>query len=191
MSTPYGGGDQNQGWSPPGGAPVDPSGSQPGFPPPGGAPGGAPPDGSGQPDYSQVQPDYGQPYGQMPLNLAGFWIRFGAAIIDGIIIGIAQFILGLVTSTNTAQVLGFVISAAYFTYFHGSTGQTLGNKAVNVRVIDADGGGAIGYGRAFLRWIVSFVSGIVIALGYLWMLWDPNKQTWHDKAVKSVVVKVS
>jgi uncharacterized RDD family membrane protein YckC len=35
---------------------------------------------------------------------------------------------------------------------------------------------------------VSIVSAIVFLLGYLWMLWDPEKQTWHDKAAGSVVV---
>jgi len=46
----------------------------------------------------------------------------------------------------------------------------------------------IGYGRAFVRWLVSLVSGFVILIGYLWMLWDSEKQTWHDKAANSVVV---
>ena len=32
---------------------------------------------------------------------------------------------------------------------------------------------------------------IVICLGYLWMLWDPEKQTWHDKMAGSVVVPVA
>jgi uncharacterized RDD family membrane protein YckC len=48
----------------------------------------------------------------------------------------------------------------------------------------------IGYGRAFGRALVSIVSGLVIAIGYLWMLWDPRKQTWHDKAVSSLPVRV-
>jgi uncharacterized RDD family membrane protein YckC len=46
----------------------------------------------------------------------------------------------------------------------------------------------IGYPRAFLRWLVSILSAIVAFLGYLWMIWDPQKQTWHDKAAGSVVV---
>jgi uncharacterized RDD family membrane protein YckC len=49
-------------------------------------------------------------------------------------------------------------------------------------------GQPIGYGRAFLRWLVSIVSFIVLFIGYLWMLWDPEKQTWHDKAAGSVPV---
>jgi len=42
--------------------------------------------------------------------------------------------------------------------------------------------------RAFVRWLVSIVSGAVIAIGYLWMLWDRDRQTWHDKAAGSLPV---
>ncbi len=59
-----------------------------------------------------------------------------------------------------------------------------------MRVVDVDSGELIGYGRAFGRSLVSIVSGLVIGIGYLWMLWDPRKQTWHDKAVGSVPVRV-
>jgi hypothetical protein len=30
----------------------------------------------------------------------------------------------------------------------------------------------------------------VCYLGYLWMLWDDQKQTWHDKIVDSAVIRV-
>jgi uncharacterized RDD family membrane protein YckC len=43
-------------------------------------------------------------------------------------------------------------------------------------------------GRAIGRWCVRFVSAAPIFLGYLWMLWDDDKQTWHDKVVRSRVV---
>ena len=52
-------------------------------------------------------------------------------------------------------------------------------------------GSTIGYGGAFIRVIGKIVSGIACLLGYLWMLWDPEKQTWHDKFADSVVVPVS
>jgi len=35
------------------------------------------------------------------------------------------------------------------------------------------------------------LSAIPCLLGYFWMLWDPQKQTWHDKIVGSIVVPVS
>ena len=47
----------------------------------------------------------------------------------------------------------------------------------------------VGPGRAIGRYFAKFLSGLVIGLGYFWMLWDPKKQTWHDKLVNTVVVK--
>jgi uncharacterized RDD family membrane protein YckC len=118
---------------------------------------------------------------------AGFWRRFAAAFIDGILLGIVSFILQSILG-NTGSGLTLLIGIAYYTYFHGSTGQTPGDAALSIRVVDKDGGGSIGYGRAFVRWLVSIISGLVFLLGYLWMLWDSEKQTWHDKAANDVVV---
>jgi uncharacterized RDD family membrane protein YckC len=121
---------------------------------------------------------------------AGFWRRFAAALIDGIVVGIVNEVLRLVLGTAGA-LIGIVVSFGYYTYFHGTTGQTPGDAALGVRVLDADSGELIGYGRAFGRALVSIVSGLVVLLGYLWMLWDPRKQTWHDKAVNSLPVVVA
>ena len=121
---------------------------------------------------------------------AGFWIRFGASLLDGILLGIVSAILEAVLRTAGTGI-GLLISIAYFTYFEGSSGQTLGKQAANIRVVDDQSGAPIGYGRAFLRWIGRIISTIPILLGYFWMLWDPNKQTWHDKIANSVVVRQS
>jgi uncharacterized RDD family membrane protein YckC len=45
--------------------------------------------------------------------------------------------------------------------------------------------------RAFARWIGRYVSALIIYIGYLWMLWDEEKQCWHDKLASDVVVRVS
>jgi uncharacterized RDD family membrane protein YckC len=122
---------------------------------------------------------------------AGFWRRFAGAFVDGIVVGIASGILRAATTQSTGTILGLVVSAAYFTAFIGSErGQTLGQMALGIRVIGLDSGGSIGYGRALLRWVVSLISAAVILLGYLWMLWDKEKQCWHDKAANDVVVPV-
>ena len=120
---------------------------------------------------------------------AGFWRRFGGALIDGIVVGVVNGILRAICGT-AGEGLGILISLAYFTYFHGRTGQTPGNAVLGIRVVDVRDrpGQPIGYGRAALRWLVSIVSAIVLLLGYLWMLWDPRKQTWQDKAAGSVPV---
>jgi uncharacterized RDD family membrane protein YckC len=125
----------------------------------------------------------------VPAARAGFWRRFAGALIDGLVVGVVETILRLALGDAGAG-LGLLVGAVYYTYFHGTTGQTLGNAALSIRVIDLREGTRqpIGYGRAFLRWVVSIVSAVVFLLGYLWMLWDPEKQTWHDKAAGSVVV---
>jgi len=122
---------------------------------------------------------------------AGFWRRFGSSFIDGIIIGIPTGIISTSSSRGAGYGIGLVIGAVYFTLMIGSSrGQTLGKMVAGIRVIDFNTGGPIGYGRAFIRWIVSYVSLIALLIGYLWMLWDKEKQCWHDKAANDVVVPV-
>ncbi|HEY3181255.1 MAG TPA: RDD family protein [Gaiellaceae bacterium] len=124
---------------------------------------------------------------------ASFGRRLGAWLIDVILIDIVSAIILLAGGRGVAYVVGIVLWLAYFTYFEGSdTGQTLGKRALGIRVYDfAGGAGAIGYGRGFVRAIMKYISGIPCALGYLWMLWDKEKQTWHDKVATTVVVPVS
>ena len=128
----------------------------------------------------------------IPEARAGFWRRLGAAVVDGIIVGIADAILRAALG-SVGSVIGIAVSLAYFTFFHGRTGQTPGDAALGLKVIDLRNGTVqpIGYPRAALRWLVSIPSFFVILIGYLWMLWDPEKQTWHDKAAGSVVVKLA
>jgi uncharacterized RDD family membrane protein YckC len=120
---------------------------------------------------------------------AGFWQRFGAAILDGLILAIPSIILVLILGRTAGQALQTLLSLAYFTYFEGGpTGATLGKRALGIRVYDLRQGGPIGYGRGFVRWISRILSTIPILLGYFWMIWDGEKQTWHDKLAGSVVV---
>lgn len=133
---------------------------------------------------------------------AGFWRRFAAALIDGLallVVGEVLRAIGIGGSTHGSSVhivggygSGLLVSLVYFTYFHGRTGQTPGDAALGIKVVDLRGGATepIGYGRAAVRWVISIVSVIPIGLGYFWMLWDSEKQTWHDKAAGSVVVLV-
>jgi uncharacterized RDD family membrane protein YckC len=121
---------------------------------------------------------------------ATFWNRFGALLIDIIILGV---IGGVLRAINLdLGYLGALIGLAYFTYFEGGpTGQTIGKRALGIRVYDFNQGGPIGYGRGILRYFARILSGIACFLGYFWMLWDKEKQTWHDKIATTVVVPVA
>jgi len=41
-----------------------------------------------------------------------------------------------------------------------------------------------------VRWIGTFVSGIALGLGYLWIIWDPKHEAWQDKIATTKVIKV-
>src|SRR4029077_8904064 len=114
--------------------------------------------------------------GATTADLAGFWIRFAAALIDGVLLGIASTVLQAALK-GAGTGLSLLVGIAYYTYFEGESGQTIGKRAVGIRVVDVDRRGPIGYGRAFIRYVGRFVSGVVLLIGYLWMLWDPKNQT--------------
>jgi uncharacterized RDD family membrane protein YckC len=123
---------------------------------------------------------------------AGFWQRFAAAFIDGILLGIVNIVLRATLGVAAGEGLGLLVGLGYFGYLEGSpSGQTIGKRALGIRVVDFNTGGPIGFGRALLRYVARFLSAIAIFLGYFWMLWDKEKQTWHDKIAGDVVVPVS
>jgi uncharacterized RDD family membrane protein YckC len=121
---------------------------------------------------------------------AGLGQRARAAIHDGLVLLIPSIILLLIFKQGAAyQVTSTIMSLAYFTYFEGGpTGQTVGKRALGIRVYDFRQGGSIGYGRGFVRQIGKYLSAIPLGLGYFWMLWDKEKQCWQDKIAGSVVV---
>ena len=120
---------------------------------------------------------------------ASLGIRFVAVLIDSILVGIVGAILSFILGSTVGSVLNLILGLAYYGYIEGSpSGQTVGKKAMNIRVIDFNGGGPIGPGRALLRYVGRILSAIPCLLGYFWMLWDSEKQTWHDKIATTVVV---
>ena len=207
--------------------PPPPGGS---YPPPGGggwqatpSPPASPP--FGAPGTYGPPPGYG--YGTTRYEKAGFWTRFAAFVIDGIVTGfffLPAYIALLAGPTEiescsldssgnidfdgTVQnglcevptggtiavaiilgIVGFVGVLFYWAKLEGRSGQSLGSRALSIRVVDTATGQPIGGGRAIGRYFARILSTLVCYLGYFWMLWDPEKQTWHDKLANSVVVK--
>ena len=73
-------------------------------------------------------------------NPAGFWVRFGAQVIDALIFFVLGLILGAVFSDGTSEWVSNIISFLYalllpiFWY-----GYTVGKKALSVRIVKIDG----------------------------------------------------
>jgi uncharacterized RDD family membrane protein YckC len=201
----------------------------PGFgapPPPGfGAPPPPPPGAvaTATPGYAP----YG--YGAPPVGgeRAGFGIRLGGYLLDGLLYGLLSLVFvipgvvlivsafsdcewretsedsweafcppgepngGAVAGGIALILVGFLVVAFIYLRTLGKTGQTWGRKIVGIKVIGETTGEPIGFGRALGRQLFAgFISAQIFYLGYLWMLWDDKKQTWHDKVVGSIVVKV-
>ena len=125
---------------------------------------------------------------------SSFGRRLVAVLLDGLVLGILYAILRAIFSQGAAYGISLLAGLAYYTYFEGSpSGQTPGKRALGIRVYDFSGGSpdGIGYGRGLIRYLGRIISSIPCLLGYLWMLWDKEKQTWHDKLASTVVVPVS
>jgi uncharacterized RDD family membrane protein YckC len=120
---------------------------------------------------------------------AGFWVRFAGGLLDAILLNVVNFVIRAIVGQGAGFAIALVIGAAYAIYFISTpSGQTVGMRVMNIRAIDAQTGGRVDTSKAVVRWLVGIVSGLACLIGYLWMLWDPEKQTWHDKAAGTYVV---
>ncbi|EAP97092.1 proline rich antigenic protein [Janibacter sp. HTCC2649] len=101
---------------------------------------------------------------------------------------------GLLAGGGVLIFLGFAISIAIQIWNRifkmGRTGQSVGKKAMGITLINEQTGQPIGALQSFLRELLSGVINQVFYISYLWMLWDDNKQTLHDKVVHSTVIQV-
>ena len=128
------------------------------------------------------------PVGVVP-NLADFGTRFAAYFIDSVILFFFNIFLEVFSSDEVLWFLmSLLASAAYFTYFFGTTGQTPGKQVMKIKVISVDGS-PLTYNTGFMRWIGYYASGITLGIGFLWILKDKNRQAFEDKIAKTYVVK--
>jgi uncharacterized RDD family membrane protein YckC len=119
---------------------------------------------------------------------AGFWIRFAAGLIDWIILSLLGAALRAIAGGAAGTQMGTLLLIAYSVLLIGGPGQTVGMMVLGIMVVATDGSKA-GYLRAFIRWLGSILSALVLYLGFLWIAWDPQKQAWHNKIAGTYVVK--
>jgi uncharacterized RDD family membrane protein YckC len=204
---PYGYPQQQPGGQPYGAYPQQQPGQAPAYPQqqPGQAYGYPQQQPGGQPygAYPQQQPGYGGGYAQpgaMP-GYAGWWSRVGATLIDILIIGVPYGALiglgGALASDSAGAAVTFTILglltlvgiAIWQLVQEGRTGQTIGKKALGIRLLRELDGRPLGVGMAFARRLCHFLDSLALYLGWLWPIWDTKKQTFADKIVSSVVVR--
>lgn len=145
--------------------------------------------------------------------LAGWAPRFLAYVLDHLLslvpllvgIVLANVVLGLGTDHSTgeaptvvnvvgpslgmlAMVGGIALAVWNRGIRQGRTGRSLGKSAAGIRLVRQQDGGTAGTGTALLRDVAHIADG-PLYLGFLWPLWDPERQTFADKMVSTVVIK--
>ena len=118
----------------------------------------------------------------------GFWIRFVAYIVDGIILFIPSIVLSLAVDAPASTLLGIAVGIAYLVGFWGAQGATPGMMAVGVKITTVDGD-PIDFGRAFLRYIGYWASAITLGIGFLMIAFTRQKRGLHDYIAGTVVIK--
>jgi len=141
---------------------------------------------------------------------AGFWRRFAAYFVDGLVTGIVGFVINLATSFVIQFGLGrgsndqslalvivginwlesFALNIAYFATMESSTSQaTLGKMAMGIKVTD-EFGQRISFGRAVGRFAGKMVSSLICSIGFIMAAFTERKQALHDMMAGTLVVKV-
>jgi len=138
------------------------------------------------------------------MDYAGFWIRFGAVMIDGFILWAVNFLLFIplgillpASEDNPYVVLSFMpfliiaqyaIPAAYDTWFVGKYGATPGKMACKLKVVVEDGS-QLTYLRALGRHFGKWLSSMILAIGFIMAAFDDQKRTLHDRICETRVVR--
>lgn len=157
----------------------------------------------GGPAYGR--PDFGVPVvaqvpgPQVPGPLADFGTRMISYLIDYVVPLIVWYI-GLIIMNVTTGItalsgglalvgylglLGFTIWNSG--YLQGTTGQSIGRRVAKTKLVQIETGRPIGFGMACVRHLCHLVE---FGIGFLWPLWDSKRQTFADKIVGTVVIRV-
>lgn len=178
---------------PPGGYQQPPGGYQP--PPP---PGYPPPGGYGQPPSGAygAPPPTGSQWGTLaewPQRAIGYLIDIGltigavvAVVIVGLILSTISSALGLIL--YVIGYVGIAVVSIWFSVQVGQTGASPGMRIAGLRCVSKNTGQPIGGGMGFVRSLAHIVDNLICYIGWLFPLWDPQKQTIADKIVGTVVV---
>jgi uncharacterized RDD family membrane protein YckC len=88
---------------------------------------------------------------------------------------------------------GWIPAWLIYTYVATALGGGWGKRICGMRIVRSNDGQAPGFGTAAIRVFVTILLGainVVQLLDNLWMIWDKDKQTWHDKAAGTFVIRV-
>jgi uncharacterized RDD family membrane protein YckC len=145
-------------------------------------------------------------------QFAGFWRRLVAYLIDdALLTGLYYCLEGFGVINVIAHAMGYVagryfrtvgpppavpllsgllllVDIVYRVGFWTWRGQTPGKMLLGIKIVKTDGT-PVTFGKALVRYVGTWISGLALCLGYLWVGFDSRKQGWHDKIAGTYVVR--
>jgi uncharacterized RDD family membrane protein YckC len=141
------------------------------------------------------------------MRYAGFWIRFAAKFVDGIIMSVLVVVpmiaimasMGMFERSSEEpseaeiivqlvfQIVYVAVYGAYSIFFVGTYGATPGKMVCKIKVVD-ETAAKIGYGRATGRFFAEFLSGLLCYIGYIMVAFDEEKRALHDRICHTRVI---
>ena len=167
----------------------------------------------GTPAYAQ--PGWQAAAARPAVAYAGFWLRFVAIIIDGILLAFVGWIVFLPFAASIGMrgifmgrppsrpeelfpLFGLIFRMAairtvlnwlYFSLLESSSWQaTLGKKALGLEVTDL-AGNRISFGRATGRFFAKYISAIILMIGFIMAGFTEKKQALHDILAGTLVIR--
>lgn len=142
--------------------------------------------------------------GAADLRYGGFWIRFGAVLLDSVVLfgmtllavrllygqGYMEWLMQGAAEGMTRERLFFnwVLPAVYTVGLWILKSATIGKMLVKVKIVDAKTGKPASPLQCIVRYLGYFVSALPLGLGFIWVALDKKKQGWHDKIARTLVV---
>jgi uncharacterized RDD family membrane protein YckC len=139
----------------------------------------------------------GSPYAGLATRTLAFAVDAavinGIALFVGIVVALGLSLLDLphdvqVVLAAIGAALALVWTVSYFVVCWSATGQTPGNRLMEIRVQQTTTGRAVSPWRAFLRLLCLVLSAIPLCAGFLLVLVDRRRRALHDRLVRTEVV---
>jgi uncharacterized RDD family membrane protein YckC len=137
----------------------------------------------------------------------GFWIRFGAKFLDGIIMSVINFVVsfafGLVLNSMAQSgnesaampvlalmyIVTYGVQIGYYVFFVGRFGATPGKMAAGLKIVRPDGD-RVTYLRALGRYFAEILSSLILLMGYIMAAFDDEKRALHDRICDTRVIRI-
>ncbi|GAB4335846.1 MAG: RDD family protein [Flammeovirgaceae bacterium] len=125
------------------------------------------------------------------VEYAGFWVRFVASFIDGLILIIPNLLLiFLIEDQIIESIVSYIAFWPYYAIMESGESQaTIGKKVMKIKVTNINGE-RVTFKQASIRYFAKIISTIIFLIGYIIAAFTSKKQALHDLIAETLVLKV-